>query len=176
MMQLLLITASGALVGGVIGTLGRCASGTCPLTSNPWMGAVFGAVMAFAVGFGGITPAKAADADSSSKLVSVSTEKEFKSEVLKSKIPVVVDFYADWCPPCKRMLPVMEELSKAWDGKVKVVKVNVDNAGALAQAHKVSGIPDVRIFNKGKQVGKHVGFRDKAAWDKILGEVVQEKK
>ena len=84
--------------------------------------------------------------------------------MLKSDIPVLVDFYADWCPPCKRMLPVMEKLAETWKGKVKIVKINVDNNQQLTQRYKISGIPDVRFFNKGKEVNKFTGFRDEAFW------------
>lgn len=167
MIKLLLFGGAGALIGAIMGTLGTCESGGCPLTANPWRGSLFGAAIGLALGFGAIGGSEATANETSkaaSAIISISSEKQFKSEVLKSDIPVVVDFYADWCPPCKRMLPVMEKLAETWKGKVKIVKVNVDNNQKLTQQYKISGIPDVRFFNKGKEVNKFTGFRDEAFW------------
>lgn len=74
------------------------------------------------------------------------TEQNFEQEVLKSDVPVLVDFYADWCMPCKMFAPTLEALAEEWDGKLKVVKVNVDEATPLAQKNRVMSIPTLKLF------------------------------
>ena len=109
----------------------------------------------------------------SKNLIVIASEDQFQTEVFKSEIPVVVDFYADWCPPCQRMLPIMSQLSDEWQGKIKFVKVNVDKFSALAEKYEVNGIPDVRIFVAGKPAGKYVGFQDRDEWTGILKGLVK---
>ena len=74
------------------------------------------------------------------------TEQNFEQEVLQSDVPVLVDFYADWCMPCKMFAPTLEALAEEWDGKLKVVKVNVDEATPLAQKYRVMSIPTLKLF------------------------------
>ena len=83
------------------------------------------------------------------RIVQVS-ESEFDSEVLKSSVPVLVDFYADWCGPCKIVEPTMEALSKEYSGKVKFVKVNVDNNQGISMKYDIMSIPTAIIFQKGE--------------------------
>ncbi len=113
-------------------------------------------------------------AETSKNLISITSGKQFEQEVLKSEIPVLVDFYADWCPPCQKMLPIMSKLADEWKGKVKFVKVNVDNNTALAEKYEVGGIPDVRIFVGGEQKNKYIGYEKKEFWDKVLKSLTKE--
>ena len=85
----------------------------------------------------------------------------FDQEVLKSDIPVFVDFYADWCGPCKSMAPLVEELSGELEGKVKVCKINVDNAQEIAARYRVMTIPTFMIFNKGEAADTMIGVMPK---------------
>ncbi len=85
-------------------------------------------------------------------------EKTFEQEVLQSGLPVLVDFYADWCGPCRMMAPVVHELAEAYEGKMKAVKVNVDEAGALAASYGVSSIPTLAYFEGGQLKGASVGY------------------
>lgn len=78
------------------------------------------------------------------------TQNNFEDEVLNSDLPVVVDFWAEWCGPCKVMLPVIESLSEEYEGKVKFVKVNVDDEQELATSMNVRGIPTFTIFKDGE--------------------------
>jgi thioredoxin 1 len=91
------------------------------------------------------------------------TDATFDAEVRQSKIPVVVDFWAEWCGPCKMIGPSLEELSKEYEGKVKIVKVNVDeNPNSPAQIG-VRGIPALFLFKNGEIVSNKVGAAPKAA-------------
>jgi thioredoxin 1 len=85
------------------------------------------------------------------------TTENFDNEVLASEIPVLVDFYADWCGPCKMMAPVVEQLAEKYDGKVKVGKCNIDEDDGLARMYRVMSIPTMKIFVKGEVVSSIVG-------------------
>ena len=89
------------------------------------------------------------------------TSANFDEEVLNSDIPVMVDFWAPWCGPCKMLGPVVAEIAEENEGKIKVCKVNVDEEGDLARRFKVASIPTVITFNKGEQLNKNLGFTDK---------------
>lgn len=89
------------------------------------------------------------------------TSKEFEEEVLKSSIPVIVDFWASWCMPCKMMSPVMDEIEKELNGKLKVCKINIDEERDLAIKYEVMSIPTFLVFKEGKVVNKSVGVQDK---------------
>lgn len=94
----------------------------------------------------------------------------FEKEVLNSNEPVLVDFYADWCGPCKIMAPVVEELAGELQGKAKVGKINVDENQSLSIEYNVMSIPTIIIFKEGKEVKRFVGVRDKK---ELLGEFYQ---
>jgi thioredoxin 1 len=98
------------------------------------------------------------------------TEQNFKSEVLESKHPVLVDFWAEWCGPCRMIAPAIEELAKEFQGKAKVVKVNVDEQPMLAAEYGVRSIPTLLFFRDGKVVEQLVGAAPKGALaDKLKG-------
>jgi len=87
--------------------------------------------------------------------------KNFQSEVVDSNVPVLVDFWAPWCGPCKMIGPIIEELSGEFAGKAKVGKVNVDDNQDLAAQYGIRGIPTVMLFNGGEVVQSFVGVRSK---------------
>ena len=90
------------------------------------------------------------------------TSENFEAEVLKSEKPVLVDFYADWCGPCKMLAPILHELAEEKSGTLKVGKVNVDEQMDLAIRFQVSNIPMLVVFKDGKPVAKSVGYRTKS--------------
>lgn len=89
------------------------------------------------------------------------SKENFEKEVLKSEKPVLVDFYADWCGPCNAMAPVIEELAKELEGKVKVGKINVDENPDIAVEYNVMSIPTLIVFKNGKEEKRLVGLRNK---------------
>jgi thioredoxin 1 len=93
---------------------------------------------------------------------------DFQSVVLNSKVPVFVDFWATWCPPCKRIAPFVEELAKDFDGRAKVVKIDVDDAGDIAQSYGIMSIPTLMVFKGGKPVEQFVGAMPKEQMASML--------
>jgi thioredoxin 1 len=91
------------------------------------------------------------------------TTDKFEADVLKSDKPVIVDFWAEWCGPCRMVAPVLEEIANEYQGKIVVAKVNVDNEPTLAEQYNVTGIPLLGIFKNGEMVKQLVGARPKAA-------------
>ena len=90
------------------------------------------------------------------------TKENFDEVVLKSELPVLVDFWATWCGPCKMLTPIIEELAKELEGKAVVGKINVDEQGELAMKFSVMSIPTLMVFKNGELVKKSVGFMPKA--------------
>jgi thioredoxin 1 len=86
------------------------------------------------------------------------TAREFQSEVIDSNLPVVVDFYADWCPPCRMLGPILDRLSEEFAGRLKFVKVNSDQESALANSYEVTGLPTLVFIEKGEVVGQFAGL------------------
>jgi len=85
------------------------------------------------------------------------TTANFEEEVLKSEVPVLVDFYADWCGPCKMMGPIVEKLANEFEGKMKIGKLNIDNEMSIAQKYRVMSIPTFIFFKNGEAVKTIVG-------------------
>ena len=100
------------------------------------------------------------------------SDKNFKEEVLKAELPVLVDFFAEWCGPCKMVAPVIEDVAKEYSGKIKVVKVDVDEAGSTASDYGVMSVPTIMIFKAGKVVSQSVGAMSKPEIKKKLAEVL----
>ena len=89
--------------------------------------------------------------------MTIVTNKNFETEVLQSEVPVLIDFFADWCMPCKMFAPIFEATADEFEGKVKFVKVNVDNAPELAQKYLVMSIPTLKMVKNGEEIGGFVG-------------------
>ena len=85
------------------------------------------------------------------------TSANFEQEVLQSEIPVLVDFYAEWCGPCKMLSPVIDEIAKEYEGKAKIVKVDIDESMDLAQKYRIMSVPNMIIFKDGAPVDAVIG-------------------
>ncbi|MBQ1901048.1 MAG: thioredoxin [Lachnospiraceae bacterium] len=91
------------------------------------------------------------------------TEANFEQEVLNSDIPVMVDFYADWCGPCQMMMPTVESLAEEYEGRVKIGKLNSDEAQSLCQKYGVMSIPNFVFFKNGQRVDNAIGAQSEDA-------------
>lgn len=100
------------------------------------------------------------------------TDQNFAVEVLKSDVPVLVDFFAVWCGPCKAMSPVIDELSVAYDGKVKICKLDVDQSPESSQKYGVMSIPTLLFFKSGENVDSLVGLQSKEKLEEKLNTLV----
>jgi thioredoxin 1 len=97
------------------------------------------------------------------------TAQNFDSEVLKSDLPVLVDFTATWCGPCKALAPIVEKLADELEGKVKVGKLDIDDSKAIAAQYKVRSVPTVMVFRGGQKTAEHVGLTTKDKLVKLMG-------
>lgn len=94
----------------------------------------------------------------------------FEEEVLKSDLPVMVDFFADWCGPCKMAAPIIDELAQEYKDKARIGKLDVDENNEIASQYGVLSIPTVIMFKDGKEVARKVGFAGKAGYETLLKE------
>lgn len=173
MIKLVLGAAIGAALGGWIGHVTKCSGGGCPLVGNPVGGVLMGAVI------GGLLVSSFAGR-SGGTLISPSPHVEevqgvdaFDAALRRNKI-VLADFYADWCGPCRRLKPAIHAIADEYAGRIGVVAVNVDRNKELASAHRVSGIPDVRIFASGIQAEQIVGLRGKDSYASVIDRLLND--
>ncbi|MFZ0826110.1 MAG: thioredoxin [Verrucomicrobiia bacterium] len=106
-----------------------------------------------------------------SPLIVTLTQESFAQQVLQSPVPVLVDFWAEWCGPCKMIAPLLDELADEYDGKAKIGKVNIDEQQALAAEYGVRAIPTLLLFNKGQVADQIVGARSKRDFKTSLDRV-----
>lgn len=103
-----------------------------------------------------------------SENVMIVTNENFDEMVLKSNIPVLVDFWASWCGPCRAVAPVMEELAEEYKGKIIIGKINVDEQNELAQKYRIMSIPTIMLFKDGQVAEKMVGSKPKSEFKSVI--------
>jgi len=163
----------GGALGAVMGYFGKCSTGTCPLTANPWRGAFFGAMIGGVFAFS-VRSTRATEpvSESESAAVHIDDTEAFERYVLAAELPVLVDFYSNSCPPCRRLAPIIEELATQYQDRAVVCKINVDRARQLARRYGVQAIPTVLVFVKGEPVRRLVGLQPRDTYAKILDELI----
>jgi thioredoxin 1 len=100
------------------------------------------------------------------------TSSNFDAEVIKSAVPVVADFWAEWCGPCKMIAPILKDLAKDYKDKIKIAKIDVDAEGELAQQFNIVSIPTILVFSKGQVVKQQIGAVPRPALEKMIKEVL----
>ncbi|MCI8497197.1 MAG: thioredoxin [Clostridiales bacterium] len=96
----------------------------------------------------------------------------FEAEVLDSDLPVLVDFYTDWCGPCKMMAPVLEELAAKYHGRVVIGKVNAEESLQLAQQYGIVSVPTLILFHRGRPAGQLIGFHRRSEVEELISSVL----
>lgn len=102
------------------------------------------------------------------------SEQNWENEITNSDLPVVVDFWAEWCAPCRMMAPILEEIKREYQGKIKVGKLNVDENSTIAGQYRIMGIPTLLFFRSGKIVDKVVGIVSRKTLDDKIGKLLKE--
>lgn len=107
-------------------------------------------------------------------ITNISDAKSWETEVMQSDKPVFVDFWAEWCGPCRMVSPVVEELADEYEGRVKFAKVNVDEANEIASKYNVFSIPTLALFHKGELVSQQVGAASKDSYKNMIDKAVEK--
>ena len=172
----------GVCIGALMGHFGKCSTGGCPLTANPYRGAIYGGVMGalFAFSFAGRSQYPKSDAGAeiaaeSSNVVHVNNATDFKKYVTDAKLPCLADFYSDNCRPCRMLAPKLEKLADEYIDKAVICKVSLDAEPGLAQPYGIRGIPAVLFFENGQEIKRVVGLKMQGKYAKILDEIIAEK-
>jgi len=170
--RILLGILLGGIIGAVLGYFGKCSSGTCPLTANPYRGAIYGAVMgALLVSLFLQTPK---EKNESSNIIHIESQTDFKTNVLDAPVVCLVDLFSNRCPPCRVLAPIISSLADKYAGRATVCKVDVDRVGTVAAKYGVTAIPTVLIIKNGKEVKRLVGLRPESEYVALLDELINQ--
>ena len=106
------------------------------------------------------------------KNIVILDEANFEGEVLNSNIPVMIDFWAEWCGPCQMVMPIVEELANEFEGVAKIAKLNVDENRSLAMKYRVMSIPTILFFKDGEEVKREVGAKSKEEYVELIDSLI----
>lgn len=166
MLKVIFVLLIGAGIGALMGYFGKCADGTCPLTANPYRGALWGLLLSGIIAYPMLMNALRKPIPESENVIHVKTVEEFNATIAKGIC--LVDFYADWCGPCRSLAPTINKLADEFKGEVKVIKINVDDFAELASKYKASSIPNVVILKDGVEVERIIGAKGFDAYSEAL--------
>ena len=102
------------------------------------------------------------------------TTKTWEDDVLRSEKPVLVDFWAEWCGPCRMVGPALEQLSKTMNGKIKVAKLNVDENQEIAMKYGIQSIPSLLLYKEGKEIGRTIGAASKEMYQRFVDQTLSD--
>ena len=163
--------AIGAALGGALGYYGKCTTGTCPLTSTPKRGALYGLVLAGLFAVPNVL-SRARDAvPENSAVVRVKTVADFEQQIAQAQGPVLVDFWSPTCPPCRKLGPVIEKLADQYRDQAVIAKVNVNDIPELARTYGISSIPAVILFSNGQEAKRIIGYNSKETYANALNKL-----
>ena len=156
-LELIVTGLAGAVVGGVL---------SAKSVQKPVAGVLLGAALGVAGGY--------AIFNEPPLVMAVDTPHDFDTEVIDAEGVVLVDFYADWCPPCKQLAPTLDDLAEEYEGRAKVVKVNVDEGRALAARFGIRAIPTILFFRDGQKMGAVTGCHPKQSYAEAMDALLAE--
>ena len=180
----------GAAVGALLGYFTKCRSGQCPLMASPQRGALLGAVLgAFLASPCGrrcdqpvaatpAVPGNVAEPDKvrKEKVIHVNNVGDFSKHVLEARLPCLVDFFSDSCPPCRMLAPTIETLGEKYQGRAVICKVTLDVQATRGLAHRynITGIPAVLFFKDGEEKHRLVGLRPEEEYSRALDGIIDK--
>jgi len=161
----------GAALGGALGYYGKCTTGTCPLTSTPKRGALYGLALAALFVLPNVMSRARDVVPENSSVVRIKTIANFEQQIVRATGPVLVDFWSPTCPPCRKLGPVIETLADEYKDRAVVAKVNVNNLPDLARKYSISSIPAVILFSNGQEAQRIIGYNTKETYANALNKL-----
>ena len=168
MLKGIIILLVGAGIGAAMGYFGKCNNGQCPLTANPLRGSLWGLCLALIIAYPMIMDSFRKPIPESENVIHIKTPEELQQLIAGSGKVCLIDFYADWCGPCRRLAPVINQLADEFKGEVSIIKINVDKFSELAGKYGANSIPTVIITKDGKQVEKVIGAGSFKKYSELL--------
>ncbi|EKD27653.1 MAG: hypothetical protein ACD_79C00645G0001 [uncultured bacterium] len=169
--KIILVIFIGAIIGSIMGYYGKCTTGACPLTANPYRGAAYGAFLGLLFALTLNPNAGYKEKQTSKFIFHIENEEAFYNLIQNSKELVIMDFYADWCGACNKLAPVISRIADKYQDKIKICKNNSDKIPQLAIKLSINALPTIVFYKEGKEVKRIVGFHDESAITSIIEDI-----